>query len=533
MEAKVFENWVVKELLGEGAFGKVYRIEREDFGVKYEAALKKIVIPQSPKEISEAINEGMDEESVARYFLTFVEEIVSEFQLMSKLKGHTNIVSYEDHKVTAHEDSIGWDVLIRMELLTSLADVSAGRPFTEKEVIKLGRDICQALEVCRRYDIIHRDIKPENIFISELGDYKLGDFGIARTVEKTMSNLSKKGTYNYMAPEVYKGETYGSSVDIYSLGIVMYRFMNNNRMPFLPPFPEPISYSNRESAIAKRMAGEVLPEPCNGSDELKRIVLKACAYRAEDRYASPEEMRMELEKIMGDVRKEDFIKQPDLALAEVFNDDGDRTIGAVSVWNEAVAEEEKTVSIFQEVSENKTETKFEEKAENSKRIEKEHSIPDNKVSGRDRYGMKLGLSYLFIVSGWVFAIVAIPDDFRFIHALMNGYYFEGVLYNYMNNNKEIFILAIVFLILTLISGFMLLAVGRTGDKLPADKKKTVYKMGLVSDIIVLGEAVFCMLRGRFYPAKTPYMILILIIVLIAAAFVTGIVKAGDKTHNSK
>ena len=220
-EEKVFTSWTVKELLGKGAFGRVYRIEREEFGTLYEAAMKKITIPQTNEEIEDAVSEGMDEQSVTSYFKSFVEEIVNEFKLMAQLKGHTNIVSYEDHLVIPHEDGIGWDILIRMELLKSLKTLTAERNLTEEEVIKLGIDICNALEVCGKMNIIHRDIKPENIFISNFGEFKLGDFGIARTAEKTMSNLSKKGTYTYMAPEVYKGEAYDATVDIYSLGIVM------------------------------------------------------------------------------------------------------------------------------------------------------------------------------------------------------------------------------------------------------------------------------------------------------------------------
>lgn len=74
-------------------------------------------------------------------------------------------------------------------------------------MIRLGIDICKALELCQKYNVIHRDIKPENIFVSGSGDFKLGDFGIARTIERASSGLSKKGTYNYMAPEVYRGKS--------------------------------------------------------------------------------------------------------------------------------------------------------------------------------------------------------------------------------------------------------------------------------------------------------------------------------------
>ena len=99
-DGKVSRRKGIWQLDGKGtsrAFGKVYRIEREDFGTLYQAAMKKIVIPQSEKEIQEALGEGMDMQSVTGYFRSFVEEIVNEFRLMARMKGHTNIVSYEDH----------------------------------------------------------------------------------------------------------------------------------------------------------------------------------------------------------------------------------------------------------------------------------------------------------------------------------------------------------------------------------------------------------------------------------------------------
>ncbi len=291
-------TWRIKKLIGEGSFGKVFEIEREDFGRTYKAAMKVITIPQSESEFKSVLADGMDLKSATSYYKSFVEEVVDEFALMANLKGNSNIVSYEDHTVIEHKDGVGWDILIRMELLTPLLDyTSTEHPMERKDVIKLGIDICKALEYCQRQNIIHRDIKPENIFISPVGDYKLGDFGIARTVEKTTSGLSRKGTYTYMAPEVYKGETYDATVDIYSLGIVLYRLLNKSRTPFLPEFPAPITHSDRENSIAKRVGGEPLPLPVEAKDGLGEIVLKACAYLPKDRYESPEQMRRDLEAI--------------------------------------------------------------------------------------------------------------------------------------------------------------------------------------------------------------------------------------------
>ena len=295
--AQVLGDWNIVSCLGEGSYGKVFEIERSEFGQTYRAALKVITVPQSRTELQSVLDEGMTPPQAKQYFYSVVEDIGRECAIMSRLKGTGNIVSYEDHAVLRHPDGIGWDILIRMELLHPLLPYVYEHPMARRDIIKLGIDICKALELCQRYNIIHRDIKPENIFISDNGDYKLGDFGIARTIERTTSGLSKKGTYSYMAPEVYIGKKYGFSVDTYSLGLVLYRMLNKNRGPFLPQPPEAITYDNREQALARRVSGEPLPRPFYGEGRLGEIVLKACAFDPKDRYSSPQQLRQELEAI--------------------------------------------------------------------------------------------------------------------------------------------------------------------------------------------------------------------------------------------
>lgn len=326
----VLGSWKLVRILGQGSFGTVYEAHREDFGILYKAAIKIISVPYSQSEIASARAEGMDEESITAYFRSVVQDIIGEFGLMSRLKGTANVVSYEDHAVIPQGNGIGWDIIIRMELLTPMLDHMSTHSMTRMDIIQLGIDMCKTLELCQRYNIIHRDIKPENMFISELGDYKIGDFGIARTLEKTAGGLSKKGTYTYMAPEVYKEEPYGSNVDIYSLGIVMYRLLNNNRAPFLPDPPAAISHGDREKALLKRIAGNPLPKPANSEGRLTEIVLKACAYDPADRYSSPVQMRQELESIAYK-RTEDHIVNCGQKAIEISKTDfksmdpGDRT----------------------------------------------------------------------------------------------------------------------------------------------------------------------------------------------------------------
>lgn len=290
----ILEKWTIEELLGEGAYGKVYKISRREFGYTYYSALKVITIPKNVSEVKAIA--GADEKSARAYYQSMVENIVSEFATMTKLRGNTNIVSCEDYEVIPHKDRIGWDILIRMELLLPILEYTKEYTFTTKDIVKMGIDICNALEVCQKYEIIHRDIKPANIFLSEMNAFKLGDFGIARKLENVLDGLSRKGTYTYMAPEIYKGERYDATVDIYSLGLVLYRYLNKNRLPFYPSYPQQITYTDGENALTIRMSGEPLLPPCDAPYELSQIVLKATAYNPRERYQDVKEMKKALEE---------------------------------------------------------------------------------------------------------------------------------------------------------------------------------------------------------------------------------------------
>lgn len=293
-------SWHVDSLLGEGSYGKVYKVKREEFGNVFYAAVKMISIPNSEAELQQVWSELRDEFSVKSHFEKRAYDIVEEIKLMSMFKGNSNIVSIEDYKILEYKEKISWDILIRMELLTTLSYYALSNPLGIQDVIQIGLDISRALEFCHMKHIIHRDIKPENIFVSQYGDYKLGDFGVARNLEHTMNASSKIGTYTYMAPEVFKPDTkYGASIDTYSLGLVMYFYLNNNRSPFYPRFPEPIMPDDRHKALERRMSGEAVPDIPGIPSELNAFILKACAPNPEDRFKDATEFRTELEKLSG------------------------------------------------------------------------------------------------------------------------------------------------------------------------------------------------------------------------------------------
>ena len=185
----IWPGWQAVRLIGEGSFGKVYEIVRSSFGIEEHSALKVISIPPSDAELQSLRKDGLDERSATEYFRGLLDEFVQEISLMSRLKGNAHIVAYEDYAVVKNPDWFGWKILIRMELLTDLPSYLQTHAPTQELVVRMAAELCTALEECSAAGVIHRDIKPDNIFVAKDGGFKLGDFGVARTIEKTSAAL--------------------------------------------------------------------------------------------------------------------------------------------------------------------------------------------------------------------------------------------------------------------------------------------------------------------------------------------------------
>ena len=288
----VWPEWHVASRLGSGAFGDVFQIYRDNFGIRVDSALK--VIQMSSTDSTVILPMNKDDQERAKDDIP--NPLRSEIQIMEALRGAPNIVTIEDFYF--RREGLTCSLFVRMELLTSLQEILQGPPGQHSlssipEIIKLGRDICKALIYCENKEIIHRDIKPENLFVDEFGEYKVGDFGASKRMDtvhvaRTMTGI---GTLSYMAPEVFRGQSYNNTVDIYALGLVLYRLLNN----FLPADG---SYTMRDidSANYKRLHGTPLPaltgktvggEPV--SDWLDTAVRKACAVDPADRYQTAKE----------------------------------------------------------------------------------------------------------------------------------------------------------------------------------------------------------------------------------------------------
>jgi len=322
-----YPEWKTVRIIGAGSYGTVYEIEQDVIGYKEKAALKVISIPQKDSDIEELYDSGYDEASVTATFKSHMESIVNEYSLMRKMYGAANVVNCDDFRIVQHDDNIGWDVYIKMELLTPLTK-ALPKEIPEKQVIQIAKDMCRALELCDKHGIIHRDIKPQNIFVSKNGDYKLGDFGIAKTIEKT-SGGTMIGTPKFMAPEVYNNQPYNKTADIYSLGLVLYWLLNERRQPFMPLPPAPAIATQEAASREKRFRGALLPAPAHGSKELQRIVLKACAFDPKDRYHAAKEMSADLAALPNDLTCEycGAIITPKTAICKKCGNETDITVG--------------------------------------------------------------------------------------------------------------------------------------------------------------------------------------------------------------
>lgn len=306
-------SWYLKEAIGAGRSGVVYRAEQHVFGHTYTSAVKHISIPKDAMELK-AVQEELatgDAETLNAYFEQETRQIVEEFDIQKRFAGKDHFVLVHDILVLRKKDMPGYDLFIRMELLKSLTGRFQGISDPEAEARRLGIHICTALDEMHRMHYIHRDIKAQNILVSEDGMYKLADFGSARRLSGTSSLMSMKGTLDYLPPEFMLGETVGYNSDLYSLGLVLYRILNHWKLPFADE--EGKDGRENGSAVVRRMAGEKLPAPSWASPEMARIILKACAYKPSDRYPSAEAMLRDL-RALGE---KEPAADPDRILSEI------------------------------------------------------------------------------------------------------------------------------------------------------------------------------------------------------------------------
>jgi serine/threonine-protein kinase len=207
---------------------------------------------------------------------------------------HPAIVAVYD---TGEERGAGGEPLpyIVMEFVNgrTLKEVLAAEgPLMPRRALEISADICAALEFSHRHGIIHRDVKPGNVMLTQTGQVKVMDFGIARALASGATTMTQTsaviGTAQYLSPEQARGEAVDARSDVYAAGCVVYELLTG-QPPFVGDNPVSVAYQHvREDPRAPSTLNPEVPP------QVDAVVLKALSKNRMNRYQSAGEMRADL-----------------------------------------------------------------------------------------------------------------------------------------------------------------------------------------------------------------------------------------------
>ncbi|TVU15955.1 hypothetical protein EJB05_39500 [Eragrostis curvula] len=230
------EDYHIIELVGEGSFGKVYKGRRKH--TRQTVAIKFI------------LKHGNTDKDI--------HNLRQEIEILRKLK-HKNIIEMIDTFETPQEFCVVTE-FAQGELFEVLKD---DKCLPEDQVQAIAKQLVEALYYLHSNRIIHRDMKPQNILIGKGSVVKLCDFGFARAMSaNTVVLRSIKGTPLYMAPELVREQPYNHTVDLWSLGVILYELFVGQ-----PPF-----YTNSVYALIRHIVKDPVKYPDNMSSNFKSFL---------------------------------------------------------------------------------------------------------------------------------------------------------------------------------------------------------------------------------------------------------------------
>lgn len=265
MIGRVFSNrYQITECIGVGGMAEVYRATDNVLG---RIVAVKVMLPQY----------AADENFARR----FKQEAASAANLSSPY-----IVNVYDWGQDDGTYYIVMEYVRGSDLKTAINERGA---INQRKVAEIGSQVCQALSVAHKQDIIHRDIKPQNIMVQPDGNVKVMDFGIARAKNSTMDKTaSVLGTAHYISPEQAQGKDLTPASDIYSLGVVMYEAATG-KLPF--DGPDAVSVAMKQVQETPVPPNQIKPDI---DPNLEAIILKAMSKNPAERFATAQEMRYAL-----------------------------------------------------------------------------------------------------------------------------------------------------------------------------------------------------------------------------------------------
>ena len=224
---------------------------------------------------------------------------------------HPNIVSVFDTGESYDEASDLMIPYIVMELVVghTLREIlHDGRKIQPVKALELTESVLDALDYSHRHGIIHRDIKPANVMLTNTGQVKVMDFGIARAVSDTAASMTQTasviGTPQYLSPEQIRGETVDRRSDIYSTGCLLYELLTG-KPPFEGDSPVSLAYQHvRATPVPPSQVDPLV------STQMDAIVLKALAKNPADRYQSAQEMHDDIARLLAGQKVQAVIPPP-------------------------------------------------------------------------------------------------------------------------------------------------------------------------------------------------------------------------------
>lgn len=264
----------VDELIGHGGMAKVYR--GYDLTLGREVAIK-ILDPELARDTA------------------FRTRFRLEAQAASRMSHPSIVRVFDAGDPSASDSSSDEPPYIVMELVkgTLLKDIISAGPVPVADAVRYVDGILEALDYSHRAGVVHRDIKPGNVMVTDKGQVKVMDFGIARAVSDSSSTVAETtqiiGTAAYFSPEQAKGEPVDARADLYSTGVVLYELLTG-RQPFRGESPVAVAYQHvSETPIPPTEVNEDAP------GALDPIVLRALAKDPYQRYSDAAHFRAALD----------------------------------------------------------------------------------------------------------------------------------------------------------------------------------------------------------------------------------------------
>ncbi len=296
MENNQFRGFDIISELGSGAFSKTMLAEQDG----KHAVIKIIELP----------NEATIEKYSAKYTKSaeFTEamrntgtELHQLLKALTALPQSTGILRHYDYTLSLDSDKGIYTLAVLTQYETPLHAVLASGEVPVGAILRMGSQLCEGLETMLKKFVVHGNIKESNIFYNSKTGFSLGDFYINDILSTTLvpDRQFKSYGYRFLAPEAYTGEEYSFKTDIFSLGMMMYKIFNHNRLPY-----DDAPHTTLKKIKSSWDLARTLPLPAMNIPEITKVLAKATAYNKDERYASFMQLKNSLDRLLATLPKE-------------------------------------------------------------------------------------------------------------------------------------------------------------------------------------------------------------------------------------